>query len=494
MNPLDDHKLLLWAMRAGLTRDEVRQAVRRGLDAGRIPRQSADETQAGRQDRLQTVRDYLQDQYLAGYSDYLENIRGMNAQRAQVARESGIPFQREEPMAPWQWRQLPAHIRGRWLTSLHKDLAARDDFNRLAMGPEWVKRQGSSHLFGIEAITKSSFLGIEGDQTLTTWDAGKVMKRIQLLGAHEQVGLTDVPTRRGYIKPGPASVGPDEFSQLRSAFILGGEPGPSGQGYIDPSVGNVTSRRVMDVYAKPGETLTGLPERGTQWLPGQEVRLANELTGFTDRNWGYEVMDYAPITRQVMQGGEMVEQSGYRFVLGREADLSTARVRAKAYGTKLELVRGDLSGITDPMTGKSLGVQFAGAMSAIFRAVTPSWAPGPWPPWSDSPSGTSEPSPGHLTAGQVGDIQAVIAAHVPDPLYFEADRERQAREDRLAGDRAAWLASQLAGKTPAEVRQIVEGRVQSATTVAEMRQVLLDLLPVIAAGLTVVAHRTVELE
>jgi hypothetical protein len=53
------------------------------------------------------------------------------------------------------------------------------------MGSEWVKRQCSSHLFEIEAITRSSFLGIEGDQTLTTWDAGKVMKRIQLLGAHE---------------------------------------------------------------------------------------------------------------------------------------------------------------------------------------------------------------------------------------------------------------------------------------------------------------------
>jgi hypothetical protein len=83
-------------------------------------------------------------------------------------------------------------------------------------------------------------------------------------------------------------------------------------------VGNVTSRRVMDVYAKPGETLTGLPERGTQWLLGQEVRLANELTGFTDRNWGYEVMDYAPITGQVMQGGELVEQSRLRF--GRACD------------------------------------------------------------------------------------------------------------------------------------------------------------------------------
>ena len=60
MNPLDDRELLLWAMRAGLTRDEVRQAVRRGLDAGHRPRQSADETQAQRRDRLNTIRDYLQ--------------------------------------------------------------------------------------------------------------------------------------------------------------------------------------------------------------------------------------------------------------------------------------------------------------------------------------------------------------------------------------------------------------------------------------------------
>jgi len=49
MNPLDDHELLLWATRAGLTRDEVRQAVRRGLDAGPIPWQGADETKAQRQ-------------------------------------------------------------------------------------------------------------------------------------------------------------------------------------------------------------------------------------------------------------------------------------------------------------------------------------------------------------------------------------------------------------------------------------------------------------
>ena len=37
MNPLDDHELRLWAMRAGLTRDEVCQAVRAGQPAPDAP-------------------------------------------------------------------------------------------------------------------------------------------------------------------------------------------------------------------------------------------------------------------------------------------------------------------------------------------------------------------------------------------------------------------------------------------------------------------------
>jgi hypothetical protein len=57
-----------------------------------------------------------------------------------------------------------------------------------------------------------------------------------------------------------------------------------------------------------------------------------------------------------------------------------------------------------------------------------------------------------------------------------------------------WLASQLAGKTPEQAYVLIENALTGATTVAEMRQVLLDLLPAIAAELVVVAHRTVELE
>jgi hypothetical protein len=33
MNPYDDHEFLFWAMKAGLTREEARRAVREGLDS-----------------------------------------------------------------------------------------------------------------------------------------------------------------------------------------------------------------------------------------------------------------------------------------------------------------------------------------------------------------------------------------------------------------------------------------------------------------------------
>ena len=52
MNPLDDHELLPWAMRAGLTRAEVRQTVRRGMEAGDLTWPGANKTAAWRQDRI----------------------------------------------------------------------------------------------------------------------------------------------------------------------------------------------------------------------------------------------------------------------------------------------------------------------------------------------------------------------------------------------------------------------------------------------------------
>ena len=97
-----------------------------------------------------------------------------------------------------------------------KGAVPKDEYGNIT-DPTWVLRSQSKHAFNIGAITRSSFLGIEGDQTLSTWDPSKVMKRIQLLGAHEQVGFTGAPTARGFIKPGPDSPVADEYSRMRAA-------------------------------------------------------------------------------------------------------------------------------------------------------------------------------------------------------------------------------------------------------------------------------------
>jgi hypothetical protein len=351
--PMNDNDLLTEMMRSGKTRDEIRAAIRQGVDAGRLAGPHVGEAADARQQRMWDYYDYLQQTASTGYQQYREKVQGWNAQ--------GID---EQPMAEWQWNQLPGHARQRWLSGEHVKNLGRDEYNRLDYGDNWVHRKGQEHVFDVGAITRASFLGREGNQIISTWEPSKVMKRIQMLGAHEQVGFSDVPTVRGPVRAGPGSPITDNFSVMRSAFILGGEPGSPGMGYIDPSVGNVTSRRVKDVYARAGEQLTGMPEIGRQWMPGEDIKLADQLNPFSDRSWGTEVLDYAPISRQTKFG----EEQGYRYVLGRSADLSTARVRMKAYAGKLEAVRSDLSGITDPQ-GRSLGIQFAGAMKDVQGTV-----------------------------------------------------------------------------------------------------------------------------
>jgi hypothetical protein len=60
MNPLDDHELLRQCLRAGLTHAEVRQTVRRGLDAGDLSWPGASETAAWRQDRIYVDMEAIQ--------------------------------------------------------------------------------------------------------------------------------------------------------------------------------------------------------------------------------------------------------------------------------------------------------------------------------------------------------------------------------------------------------------------------------------------------
>jgi hypothetical protein len=85
--------------------------------------------------------------------------------------------------------------------------------------------------------------------------------------------------------------------------------------------------------------------------------------------------------------------------------------------------------------------------------------------------------PGH-TQDDIDKIVASFANYDPSkPTAVEHEQQRTSQA------RARWLASQLAGKTPEEAYVLIENALTNATTVAQMRQVLTQLLPVIGAGL-----------
>ena len=110
MNSLDDHELLLWALRAGLTRDEVRQAVRRGLDDGDFLWQDAKGRKVQRQDCVNLDMETMQVVEGVGVS-LLELL-----QRPKVLVEG---FQACDVVAAqrtcrWRTRRLLAGLAGRF--------------------------------------------------------------------------------------------------------------------------------------------------------------------------------------------------------------------------------------------------------------------------------------------------------------------------------------------------------------------------------------------
>jgi hypothetical protein len=81
------------------------------------------------------------------------------------------------------------------------------------------------------------------------------------------------------------------------------------------------------------------------------------------------------------------------------------------------------------------------------------------------------------TPEDVAALEASFQSYDPDkPTFIEIERQRTDQA------RARWLASQLVGKTPEEAYVLIENALTGASTVAQMRQVLIQLLPVIGAG------------
>ena len=78
---------------------------------------------------------------------------------------------------------------------------------------------------------------------------------------------------------------------------------------------------------------------------------------------------------------------------------------------------------------------------------------------------------GHPTGTDEADAQAIIDAH--DPTDYDAINREDAK--------ARFLLSQLANKTPEEIYTLMQGRMDSWTTLGDARDDLREWLPLIAA-------------
>jgi hypothetical protein len=85
------------------------------------------------------------------------------------------------------------------------------------------------------------------------------------------------------------------------------------------------------------------------------------------------------------------------------------------------------------------------------------------------------------------------AATDQEQAAIERQAEEQERQETEAG-RDLWKLSKLANVTPQQAYDYIQGRLEAATTVAEVKAILVELLPVLSAGLVVLGRRTLNRE
>jgi hypothetical protein len=109
----------------------------------------------------------------------------------------------------------------------------------------------------------------------------------------------------------------------------------------------------------------------------------------------------------------------------------------------------------------------------------------------DRDDGVEDARPDVLAARD--QIAAIVAAHVPDLLYFPKDQERaaQVEVEVLATEaRALWDRYEaLRDKTPAEIEALVRKRIEGWTSLAAAKEDLALWLPRMAALLTWTVRR-----
>lgn len=246
-------------------------------------------------------------------------------------------------LSPHLWAQMPEHRRARFMHSRPIPLPDPTKYGRRELPAGYVWRKGQQRIFHLGRALESSFLGRrEGGEYETTWDPDKALKRIQMLGAHQQVFLSGLPTFRSGLKAGPGAAQGDIFQTIRGALILGGEVGGiSGQMWLAPGLGDITQRTVREI------ALRDLPETvkeeemagpGDKYKINEPIQLFPGHTGFESPWFETNVLERVKTNIRRWDRGtrRYTEVPGYRWVLEQRRPVEMGGLGAKAMSTKAQ--------------------------------------------------------------------------------------------------------------------------------------------------------------
>ncbi len=240
-----------------------------------------------------------------------------------------------------EWQRLPEHRRHRLMNQRHISEFDSDDFGNVDFESQgYTRRKSENYAFPISSVTRASHLGIDKQgRTISTFSESKVGKRMQLLGAHEQVQLRGPGVSAPFQAPmrsGPESRRPETLQTVRGALVVGGDPGPAGQMFIDPQqITGSSTRYTKVIKGKEGRNLGQTVKPGQVFQPGQPVQLAEGLTPYGGKGrYQHKVLDVVPR-----------KDGGYRFVMERSAPTETALIRSKMGATKSVATARNLAGV-----------------------------------------------------------------------------------------------------------------------------------------------------
>lgn len=293
---------------------------------------------------------------LAGYEAYKSGLETIDVIKRYHGEPAAEPIR---PVSEETWGRYPSHLRARFMDRLPGGTPAMGYLQR-----------GSEIPWSMRAVTHASFLAAVPGGTLTTFEPGKLMKRVQTLGAHETVGLRGAGLEEvtAPMRAGRESAMADTMLRMRLGLVVG-RPQAGGAGLADPFAGQMLvnlpgAYAYRDYYKtlKPEQiTLPSLEEArgmvGQRFPAGERVSLVPGHLGKRDPWWHTRVT------------GVEEYEGGLRFGLEQYIPFRQSSFAAKFGATKtLMTSMGAVGGIRE-VGGGPLHLQAVAGMKDVQGAA-----------------------------------------------------------------------------------------------------------------------------